>query len=131
MTCPTILIIDDSQAIRLAVREVLGQAGFTICEAADGEEGRRVIEERDDISLVLCDVNMPRMDGLSMLEMVKADPRNAELPILMLTTEGEPGMVRRARDAGARGWIVKPFQPELLLTAVRRLAVSAEARAAK
>ena len=125
------MIIDDSQAVRLTVREVLGEAGFPVCEASDGEEGRQAIRAHEDIGLVLCDVNMPRMDGLSMLELVKADPAYADLPILMLTTEGEPSMVRRARDAGARGRIVKPFQPDALLAAIRRLALVGAERAAK
>ncbi len=116
-----ILIIDDSQAVRLSVRAALVDAGFAVIEAGDGEEGRKTIREHDDLGLVLCDVNMPRMDGLSMLELVKSDPQHASLPILMLTTEGEPSMVRRARDAGARGWIVKPFEAEALVTAVRRV----------
>lgn len=121
MRRPTILIIDDSQAVRLTVSEVLTAAGFDVIEACDGEEGRQTISDRDDLGLILCDVNMPRMDGLSMLELVKTDPSKATLPVLMLTTEGDPGMVRRARNAGARGWIVKPFDRDLLVATVQRL----------
>lgn len=131
MTQPTILIIDDSQAIRLAVRSALSPAGFAIIEAGDGEQGREVIASRSDISLVLCDVNMPRLNGLSMVELIKADPHHAELPVVMLTTEGEPAMVRRARAAGARGWIVKPFKDDVLVATVRRLAQAACEQAAK
>lgn len=126
-----ILIIDDSQAVRMAVGSALREAGYLVIEAADGEEGRTRIHENADLVMVLCDVNMPRMDGLSMLELVKADPRYAELPILMLTAEGEPELVRRARDHGARGWIVKPLQEGLLLSTVRRLLRSPAERAAK
>jgi two-component system chemotaxis response regulator CheY len=71
--------------------------------------------------MVICDVNMPRMDGIQMLSQVREDPKNADLLVLMLTTEGQPGLIARAKAAGARGWIVKPFKPDLLLGAVRKL----------
>lgn len=126
-----ILIIDDSHSVRMAVGATLSGAGFDVLEASDGEEGRARIRDTDDLALVICDVNMPRMDGLSMLELVKAEPRFADLPILMLTAEGEPDLVRRARDHGARGWIVKPVQEVLLLHTVRRLIRASGERAAK
>ena len=97
-------------------------AGFEIIEALDGKAGADTIDARTDISLVLCDVNMPRMNGMEMLAQVKAEPRNAKLPILMLTTEGQPALMRRAKEAGATGWIVKPFNPAQLVAAVQRLA---------
>ncbi|NOY26405.1 MAG: response regulator [Oligoflexia bacterium] len=131
MNQPRILIIDDSKAIRLAVRSTLSRAGFDVIEARDGEQGREIITSQSDISLVLCDVNMPRLNGLSMVELIKADPSHAELPVVMLTTEGEPAMVRRARAAGARGWIVKPFKDDVLVATVRRLAQAGCEQAAK
>jgi two-component system chemotaxis response regulator CheY len=72
--------------------------------------------------MVICDVNMPRMNGIDMLSLLKKDPRHADLIVLMLTTEGQPGPIARAKQAGARGWIVKPFETHLLLAAVRKLA---------
>src|SRR4051794_13385047 len=72
-----------------------------------------------DIDLALCDVNMPRMNGLDMIaEVQRTGPK---IPILMLTTEGQPSLIKRAREAGAKGWIVKPFKPELLVAAVVKL----------
>ena len=73
--------------------------------------------------MVLCDVNMPRMGGLEMLELVSAKGMLGALPIVMLTTEGQPALVQRAKAAGAKGWIVKPFKPELLVATIRKLAV--------
>jgi two-component system chemotaxis response regulator CheY len=117
-----ILIIDDSATVRQQVRQVLIDASFEVVEAADGIEGLDAIVGRKDLAAVLCDVNMPRMGGLEMLEMLNAKGRPAGLPIVMLTTEGQPALVQKAKAAGAKGWIVKPFKAELLLATVRKLA---------
>jgi two-component system chemotaxis response regulator CheY len=120
-----VMVVDDSRTVRLEVGIALTAAGYEVIEAADGVEGASKIEQHRDLAVVLCDVNMPRMNGLDMLSAVKKDPRNADLPVLMLTTEGQPAMIARAKAAGAKGWIVKPFKPELLLSAVRKLAGAA------
>jgi len=116
-----ILIVDDSATVRQQVRVALVGAGFEIVEAADGVEGLQALTERDDIVAVVCDVNMPRMGGLEMLELVKARGKLAALAVLMLTTEGQPALVQRAKALGAKGWIVKPFKPELLVAAMHKL----------
>lgn len=120
-----VMVVDDSRTMRLAITTALAGAGFEVIEAADGLEGLERIEQNPDSAVVLCDVNMPRMNGLDMLSSVKRDAKNAELPIVMLTTEGQPAFIARAKAAGAKGWIVKPFKPELLLAAVRKLAGTA------
>jgi two-component system, chemotaxis family, chemotaxis protein CheY len=114
-----VLIVDDSATVRKQVRTAL--ADFDIVEASDGIEGAETIGRLSDLAAVICDVNMPRMGGLEMLETVKKDPKHALLPFVMLTTEGQHELVQRAKAAGAKGWIVKPFKPELLLAAVRKL----------
>ncbi len=116
-----ILIVDDSETLRHQVCTVLHNGGFATLEAADGLEGMQMITERPDLSLVLCDVNMPRLGGLEMLEFIQAQGKLGDLPVVMLTSEGQTALVRRAKAAGAKGWIVKPFQPELLLAAVKKL----------
>jgi two-component system chemotaxis response regulator CheY len=116
-----ILIVDDSSTIRQQVQETLTGAGFEVVQATDGVEGARVISDRQDLSLVLCDLNMPRMGGLEMLEIVQARGRLQSLPVVMLTTEGQPALVQRAREIGAKGWIVKPFKPQLLVATLRKL----------
>jgi two-component system chemotaxis response regulator CheY len=73
------------------------------------------------IDMVICDVNMPNMNGLEMIEKVKAKPQHKSLPILMLTTEGQPAMIKRAKEAGAAGWIVKPFDASQLVAAAKHL----------
>lgn len=120
-----ILIVDDSRTVRSQLGALLIEAGYEVVQATDGTEGAETIASTPDLSLVICDVNMPKMNGVDMLAMVKQDPKNASLQVLMLTTEGQPALIARAKAAGARGWIVKPFKQDLLLATVRKLAGAA------
>jgi two-component system chemotaxis response regulator CheY len=115
-----ILVVDDSASVRQQVGLALTQAGYAVIEAGDGLEGLSMLE-RGGVAMVICDVNMPRMNGLEMVEAIKRDPKHASLPIVVLTTEGHPALVERAKKAGAKGWIVKPFKAELMVSAVSRL----------
>jgi len=115
-----ILVVDDSSTVRQQVGMALTQAGYVVLEAADGIEGMAMLE-KGDVAMVICDVNMPRMSGLDMLEALKRDPRFSGLPVVMLTTEGQPALVERAKKAGAKGWIVKPFKADLMIAAVGKL----------
>ncbi len=117
-----ILVVDDSVTVRQQVGLALGQAGFEVIEAADGQEGLDKISANPDLLMVITDVNMPQMNGLEMLEKLKADPKHAKLIVFMLTTEGQPELIDRAKKAGAKGWIVKPFKAELLVSAAKKLA---------
>jgi two-component system chemotaxis response regulator CheY len=116
-----VIVVDDSLTIRQQVGTALTQAGFEVVEAVDGQDGAEVIGRTADAALVICDINMPRMNGLEMLEQIKKDARHSALPVLMLTTEGQPQLIERAKKAGAKGWIVKPFKPDLLIAAVKKL----------
>jgi two-component system chemotaxis response regulator CheY len=111
-----ILVVDDSVTIRQQVGSALSQAGFEIIEAADGQEGLNKITANPDLLMVITDVNMPHMEKL------KANPKHAKLIVFMLTTEGQPELIERAKKAGAKGWIVKPFKAELLVSAAKKLA---------
>ena len=114
-----ILVIDDSETIRQQVKQALAATGYEIIEAVDGVDGLEKLRALADLDMALCDVNMPRMNGLDMIaEVQRSGPK---IPILMLTTEGQPSLIRRARESGAKGWIVKPFKPELLVAAVTKL----------
>jgi two-component system chemotaxis response regulator CheY len=115
-----VLVVDDSRAIRQQIATALVRAGYQVREAEDGEEGLSAIGAERDISMVICDVNMPKMGGLEMLAAVKADPANAALPVFMLTTEGKADLIQQAKRSGAKGWIVKPFKPDQLLAVVRK-----------
>ncbi|HWA76710.1 MAG TPA: response regulator [Polyangiaceae bacterium] len=114
-----IIVIDDSPTVRQQVGMALKQAGFEVVEAVDGEQGLSTIQTVKDAAMAICDVNMPRMNGLEMLEaLARTGP---QLPVLMLTTEGQPQLVERAKKSGAKGWIVKPFKADLLVAAVKKL----------
>jgi two-component system, chemotaxis family, chemotaxis protein CheY len=118
-----ILIVDDSATVRREVSEAL--SAFEILEAADGAQGAELIETRADIDLAVCDINMPNLSGIEMLERVSGNAANKSLKIVMLTTEGQPSLIKRARELGAHGWVVKPFKkPQLLAAAQKLLGVS-------
>ena len=121
LTEKKILIVDDSAAMRGQIRDVLASAGFDSIEAVDGMEGLQTIAKRSDLAAVICDINMPRMNGLQMLEFVKAKGQLASVPIIVLTTEGQSRLVEQAKKAGAKGWVVKPFKAELLIAAVHKV----------
>lgn len=122
MSGKRVLVVDDSATVREQVARALSSAGFEVVEAHDGRAGADLIAKDATLSLVIADVNMPVMNGLEMLEEVRRSPATATLPVLMLTTEGQPALMRRAKAAGAAGWIVKPFQPPQLVAAAQRLA---------
>jgi two-component system chemotaxis response regulator CheY len=116
-----VLIVDDSATVRNQVSAALSGPDFEVIEAADGVEGAETINRLSDLAAVVLDVNMPRMSGLEMLELIKKEPRHALLPVMMLTTEGQQELIQRAKAAGAKGWVVKPFNPALLLATIRKL----------
>jgi len=122
-----ILIVDDSKTIRQQVNFTLTKSGYTVVEAEDGNDGIKKLSENPDCALVISDVNMPNLDGLQMLEKIKSDSKYANLPVVMLTTEGGQDLILRAKNAGAKGWIVKPFKPEQLIAAVQKLTEAAAA----
>jgi two-component system chemotaxis response regulator CheY len=119
-----ILIIDDSSSIRQQVSAVLVGAGFSIVEAADGIEGAECIHGCPELSLVICDVNMPRLGGLEMLDSVKDELKRRSLPVVMLTTEANAEAIAHAKRAGAKGWLVKPFKEQLLVAVAKKLTLS-------
>ncbi len=117
----TVLIVDDSASVRQQVGAALKQAGMKVIEACDGLDGKNKISS-GGIDCVVCDVNMPNKNGIEMVEEVKSDSRFASLPIVMLTTEGAKELITKAKAAGASGWIVKPFNATMLVSAVKKLA---------
>lgn len=116
----TILTVDDSRTIRDMLRLTLSGAGYRVVQAEDGVQGLKVLET-EGVDVIITDINMPRLDGFGFIERVRADERRRGIPILVLTTETTQAMKDRARAAGATGWISKPFDPDHLTTALRRV----------
>jgi two-component system chemotaxis response regulator CheY len=117
-----ILIVDDSRTIRQQVGFTLTKEGFEVVEAEDGNDGLAKLQANTDTSMVVSDVNMPNMGGLEMVEAIRKIEQFKGLPIIMLTTESSGDKVDQAKKAGASGWLVKPFNPEQLVGAVKKLA---------
>ncbi|MBL4599228.1 MAG: response regulator [Rhizobiaceae bacterium] len=116
-----ILAVDDSRTMREMLRHSLTSAGFEVTLAEDGADGLEKLHECDP-DVVITDINMPVMDGFEFIENVRELPELNRVPILVLSTESHPEKKRRAQQAGATGWIVKPFDPEKLVAAVNRVA---------
>ena len=119
----TILTVDDSRTMRDMLAMALNDAGFNVVQAVDGEDGLAVLDAHSaDVDVIITDINMPKLDGFGFIEAVRVDDDYRAIPILVLTTESDPSKKQRAREAGATGWIVKPFNPEKLVEAIRRVA---------
>jgi two-component system chemotaxis response regulator CheY len=117
----TILIVDDSTSLRAVVRIALVRAGYDVLEAGDGKEGLAQLDKAAKVHLIVSDVNMPVMDGITFVTHVKKHARHRFAPVVMLTTEGQDAKKQEGRAAGAKAWITKPFNPPQLLDAVSKL----------
>ena len=118
----TILTVDDSRTMRDMLRLALTDAGHDVIQADDGMAGVEALGGDIRYDVIITDINMPRMDGFGFIDEIRKHPVHRATPILVLTTESEPAKKQRARDAGATGWIVKPFDPARLVAAVNRVA---------
>lgn len=116
----TVLIVDDSASIRQVVSITLKGAGYDVIEGSDGKDALTKLDGRK-VHLIISDVNMPNMDGITFLKNVKQLPVYKFTPVIMLTTEAGEAKKEEGRAAGAKAWVVKPFQPAQMLTAVSKL----------
>ena len=116
----TVLIVDDSASLRQVVSLSLKGAGYQVIEACDGRDALGKLGGQK-VHLIISDVNMPNMDGIAFVREVKKNPSYKFTPVIMLTTEAAEEKKRLGQEAGARAWVVKPFQPEQLVNAVQRL----------
>jgi two-component system chemotaxis response regulator CheY len=116
----TIMIVDDSVSIRQVVGIALRGAGYQTIEAADGKDALSKLTGQK-VHLIISDVNMPNMDGISFLKAVKAHPNYKFTPVIMLTTEAGQDKMMEGKAAGAKAWVVKPFKPPQMLDAVAKL----------
>ncbi|GAA3540056.1 response regulator [Zobellella aerophila] len=116
----TVMVIDDSASIRQVVGIALKGAGYEVLEARDGQDALSKLTGQK-VHLMISDVNMPNMDGIAFVKEVKQRPAYRFTPIIMLTTESQEEKKRQGQAAGAKAWVVKPFQPEQMLAAVSKL----------
>ena len=114
------LTVDDSRTMRDMVAFTLESAGFEVIAARDGEHALEVLAGRS-VDVIITDINMPKMDGIALVKALRSRPEFGAVPILVLTTEGDADVKQKGRDAGATGWIVKPFDPDKLIATLAKL----------
>jgi two-component system chemotaxis response regulator CheY len=115
-----ILTVDDSASIRMAIRIALSNAGYSVTEASDGLDGLNKMKS-GRFDLIVTDLNMPNMDGLSMIRGLRQLPAYMGTPVIFLTTESDGELKQQAKAAGATGWLTKPFEPENLIKITRKV----------
>jgi two-component system chemotaxis response regulator CheY len=116
----TVLAVDDSLTMRDMLFAALSSLGHHVIQASDGIDALHAIHDKQP-DVIITGLNMPRMNGIDLIERLRQDDRNRTTPILVLTTESDPQWKARARSAGATGWIQKPFNPDKLAEAIRRV----------
>ncbi len=116
----TILTVDDSTSMRQMVSFTLKEAGYDVVEAVDGKDGISKLES-NKIEMVITDLNMPNMDGIEMIRVARAMQQYKFIPIILLTTESQDSKKKEGKEAGATGWIVKPFKPEQLIAVIKKV----------
>ncbi|NIQ98206.1 MAG: response regulator [Desulfuromonadales bacterium] len=117
-----IMTVDDSASVRQMVSFTLKSAGYDVLEAGDGQEALDLLQD-ESVDMVVTDLNMPRLDGIQLIRKTRSLPGGKFIPIIMLTSESQAEKKQQGKEAGATGWIVKPFKPEQLLAVVQRVLV--------
>ncbi len=120
MANKTILIVDDSSSLRVVVSIALKSAGYDVIEACDGKDALTKLTGQK-VHMIISDVNMPNMDGISLVKAIKQLAAYKFTPIIMLTTESQDEKKKQGQEAGAKAWVLKPFKPEQLLGVVQKL----------
>ncbi len=115
----TVLAVDDSETMRQMVKMTLQTGSYNVILACDGEEALNTFMSTTGVDLVVTDINMPKLDGLGLIRAIRE--RNQDVPILALTTESEDNMRRKGAEAGANGWLTKPFKPAQFIEVVKRI----------
>lgn len=119
-----VFIVDDSVTVRASVEYTLKKAGYTVMSAVDGQDGIEKLESLDKEgkrpAMIISDINMPRLDGIGFIKAIKQKPTFKFIPVLVLTTESQEKKKLEGKQAGAAGWLVKPFQPEQLIGVVKK-----------
>lgn len=116
-----ILIIDDSESIREVIATGLESAGYNVIKGINGEDGLTCLANNPGVELIITDLNMPVMDGISFLKEVRKSEKHKYLPVIILTTESQETKKQEARNAGATGWIIKPFSKDKLINVIKKV----------
>ncbi|MBN2010831.1 response regulator [candidate division KSB1 bacterium] len=116
----TVMTVDDSASVRQMVSFTLQGAGYGVVEAVDGRDALNKLAGQK-VDMMIVDLNMPNLDGLGVIRAVRANPQHKFTPIVMLTTESQPAKKQEGKEAGATGWIVKPFRPDQLVAVVKKV----------
>ncbi|MFO7982747.1 MAG: response regulator [Desulfuromonadales bacterium] len=117
-----IMTVDDSASVRQMVSFTLKNSGYDVLEADDGQAALEMMQEQA-VDMIVTDLNMPRLDGIELIREARKLPGGKFIPIIMLTSESQAGKKQQGKEAGATGWIVKPFKPEQLLAVVQRVLI--------
>jgi len=126
MSKPKIIVVDDSRSIHQRLRTPLENAGFEVISADNGQSGLDALNAHPDAKVALCDIHMPILNGLELLEAVQGRVQDGSLTVLMLTAERAPKMILKARQLGAKGWLRKPFDPAKVVATLRHLQDTAD-----
>jgi two-component system chemotaxis response regulator CheY len=116
----TIMVVDDSTSIRQMVTFTIKNSGYDVVEAVDGQDALAKMSEQP-VNMVVTDLNMPNLDGIGLIKNIRLDPAHKYIPVVMLTTESQEEKKQEGRQAGATGWIVKPFKPDQLIAVIRKV----------
>lgn len=116
-----VLTVDDSKTMLQMLQFALKQGGFEVIQGENGQEGLDLLDANSNIDVIITDINMPVMDGITFIKELRKKPQNKAIPVLILTTESSQSKKEEGRSAGATGWIVKPFDPGKLLEVIRKV----------
>lgn len=116
-----ILVVDDSLTIRVKFRDYLSQHGFEVHEASDGMEALEILKRKSEIKLIISDLNMPNMDGMTFIEFVRKEENKKDIPIMIYSTELDKNLKEKAKKLGVNAWVSKPLDQSKILMAIRGL----------
>jgi two-component system, chemotaxis family, chemotaxis protein CheY len=117
----TIMVVDDSASVRQMVSFTIKNCGYDVIEASDGADALAKMNGSSSVSMIITDLNMPNIDGIGLIRKVRINPSYKFVPIIMLTTESQEARKAEGKQAGATGWIIKPFKPEQLAAVVKKV----------
>lgn len=120
----TVLLVDDSPTMRTVTRNLLAKSGYEVVEAADAAQAIRFLQNGGQVDLILSDVEMPNMDGVEMLSIIRTRLKRKDLPVVMLTSVREVGVLKKAKLLGVQGWVLKPYDNDMLVQIVKKALVA-------